>query len=180
MEELTYLKTLNQKYPRRLKQYFGFSLKEIALFIGINYTLFIRCINGQRRLPAKHQAALQAAFERFKVVDKTKDFKESPTQLWWREWRKKILLDKQRISVIVLFTMAHLTTFYFPAKVNFCLYIKQRRGNNLCASLRIKSRPIVNCLKQSMVGLFLRFYTAIFTTIRSIFLSLRVHYEPNF
>jgi len=52
----------------------------------------------------------------------------------------------------------------------------EKRNN---PSLNLKLIPIVNCLKQLAVGIFLCTHTAICNTMRSIFLSFNLNYESE-
>ena len=95
--ELDYLKELNRKYSRYLKQYFGFNLKEISLKAGINPTLFIMILKGQRPMPPKHIEQFIRVFREMDIEAKTINFQETNLQKIGRSLRKKIILDKNRV-----------------------------------------------------------------------------------
>ena len=121
--ELEYLRVLTQKYGNYLKQYFGFTLKDMAAKIGINPKLLLMVIHDQRNMPEKHVQRFIEVFKEMDIENRTKDFKPSKFQLEMRELWRKIRLDKRGISAIILITMAN-TIFLNPPKVTCLQYIR--------------------------------------------------------
>lgn len=62
-------------------------------------------------------------------------------------------------------------------KTLYYIKLATEKVNN--PSLNLKLIPIVNCLKQLAVGIFLCTHTAICNTMRSIFLSFNLNYESE-
>lgn len=168
MEELTYLKELVKKYDAHyFKGYFGFTLKDIADRMGMSNAYFTLILQGKRSLTEKRQAEFLQAFRDLRVKEKTQDFKES-----WLQLKTKELYRKTKLLTILL-----VCANIFTMNDNYAQYINYRRGDSRHNSVRNQSRPIVECLKHSAIGLFLSIYTAISNTIRSIFLSFSFNYE---
>ena len=88
-EELNYLRELNRKYPYRLKQYFGFSLKDFVQELGVLQTFFTEVLSGKRNLPEKYREKFIEIFNRLEVKNKTINFKESNLQKIVRELRER-------------------------------------------------------------------------------------------
>lgn len=95
--ELTYLNGLSAKYGRYFKQYFGFSLREIANKIGIEEHHFCMCVKGRRALPEKYHAKFAQVFAEMRIRERTENFTPSVSQLETRALRKKILDTENRV-----------------------------------------------------------------------------------
>lgn len=115
--ELTYLKDLTAKHGRYLRQYFGFSLKEIALKTGLSPKMFLMVLHGQKKMPEKYQQRFIEVFQELDIENCTKDFKLTRMQSLNRELNKK-LLDKRLVFVIIL------------SMVTFAEYIRGYLGDN--------------------------------------------------
>lgn len=164
MDEMNYLRGLVKKHGRYLRQYFGFTLTEMAAKIGLGRTMLLMIIHGQKKMPAKYEQRFIEVFKELKIEEKSKDFKESEDQLWMRAQYKKIKLDNLAVFVTIL------------SMVTFFEYIVGEALNNIASALKKNLRPVVECFKHSAIGLFLFIKTAINATTCSLFLSLNFNY----
>lgn len=168
MLELDYLREIVRKYDAHyLKGYFNFTLKDFADRMDIAPNSFTQILQGKRNLTKKHEEAFKRAFQDLQVVKKTKDFVETESQKLTKE-----LYHKRNLLTIIAFGFILLSMVG-----NWIEYIYERRVNKEPDSLSLKLKPIVNCIKQLAIGIFLSIDTAIFSTIRSKFLSLNFNYE---
>lgn len=92
-EKLEYLKGLAKQYGSHyLKKYFGFSLKDIADFMGVSKSAISDLVKGKTGLTKSRELSFSKAFEQFDIYNKTKDFKESETQKsikeFWKQQKK--------------------------------------------------------------------------------------------
>jgi len=89
-ERLRYLRELHTKYNGYLAKYFGFTMGQFAQAMGLGKSSFTEIIKGKWDIAEKHEAEFNRAFDDLKVMEKTKDFKESNFQLSLREhWKKQ-------------------------------------------------------------------------------------------
>jgi predicted DNA-binding protein YlxM (UPF0122 family) len=123
--ELGYLEELTKAHGRYLKQYFGFSLKEIALRVGLSPKMFLMILHKQKKMPEKYQQKFIEVFRGMDIENRTKDFKPTESQKARRAFWMKINLDKLRNFVILLIMVTFLeciVRFSDDSKrlVNFC------------------------------------------------------------
>jgi len=85
---LEYFRQLHAQYNRYMGKYFGFTMKQIAEFMGLKKSTFSDIIKGQRNLTDEHEQAFNRAFEEFKIYEKTRDFKETAQQRSLRDYWK--------------------------------------------------------------------------------------------
>jgi len=174
INELEYLRELAFKYhsSHYVRKYFGFSFKEIAQKVGINYTNFIRVLNGERTLPEKYARALTQVFKEMDIRARTEGFVESENQKAIRELvskKYKISIDKTKICLILITTMAN-ATFLNPAIGNFPQYITTlfKLASNFTQALKT-----VVAIKATAVLFFLQ------QNYRKSRVSLLGHYGPS-
>ncbi|MFH1128840.1 MAG: hypothetical protein WAW67_02430 [Candidatus Omnitrophota bacterium] len=94
--ELEYLRQLTQKYGSHyIKSYFGFTMRNFAKRMGIADNTFSQIVKGVRKMQPKYEWLFSQAFKELRVEEKTKGFKENPTQLQMKElYQKKNKLFK--------------------------------------------------------------------------------------
>jgi transcriptional regulator with XRE-family HTH domain len=94
--ELEYLKQLTQKYGSHyIKSYFGFSMRDFAKRMGIADNTFSQILKGTRKMQPKYAQAFLGAFKELQVEEKTKGFKESPSQLQMKQlYQKRNILSR--------------------------------------------------------------------------------------
>lgn len=145
IRELTYLKDLTAKYGSHyLGKYFGFTLKDFALKMGITKFNLSMILSGRRNLAKKHEADFIRVFEELQIENKTKDFKESTAQLSMKEAYQKTKFLTTFIVCVIIFTM----------NVNFLEYI--------CCSVE-NSRRIVKPFNRAFDFLLNAFF--VFSTL---------------
>lgn len=92
--ELAYLRELHQRYHHYFKQYFGFSLQDIARYMGISKPALTLILQGKRGLLPKRKEKFLEAYRMLDIENKTKDFQETGYQKTNREFNKKIRLTR--------------------------------------------------------------------------------------
>lgn len=94
--ELEYLRQLTQKYGSHyIKSYFGFSMRDFASRMGIAENTFSQILKGRRKMQSEYEQAFSQAFKELQVEEKTKGFKESPSQLQMKDlYQKRNTLSK--------------------------------------------------------------------------------------
>lgn len=95
--ELQYLQDLHRKYARYWKQYFGFTAKDIADYLGLTKNQFSAILRNRNHFPEELEVRLKAAFEEFKIMEQTRDFDGSPGQIWQR--RLVYIREKQKKKI---------------------------------------------------------------------------------
>lgn len=140
VRELEYLRQLHIKYAHYFKQYFGFSEKEIADYMGIRKSKLSNLIADRIKLSLELEYKLREAFEHFDIVNKTKDFKETEDQKSTRALWQKLKLDNRVFSAIIILTMAN-AIFLKPINRNFLQYI---------CYLSVGNKKIVNFFKAKL------------------------------
>lgn len=89
-QELEYLRQLIQKYGSRyINSYFGFTMKDFAKRMGIADNTFSQILKGARKMQPEYEQLFLQAFKELKVEEKTKDFKETPSQILMKELYRK-------------------------------------------------------------------------------------------
>jgi transcriptional regulator with XRE-family HTH domain len=88
IENLRYLRELHAKYHGYWRQYFGFSAKQLAEYLGLRQSSFTEIMKGKWGVE-KHETRFNEMFKAFQIVEKTLNFRETPIQVWMREqWKK--------------------------------------------------------------------------------------------
>jgi len=91
MGELEYLRQLCQKYGSHyIRKYFGFSLKNIADKIGIPKERFSKILANKAKMNTVCQERFEVLFKEMEIEKKTKDFKETGSQLGWKKIWKSV------------------------------------------------------------------------------------------
>lgn len=132
--ELEYLREVNRKYGHYLKKYFGFSLKDIADYMGISKSMFTLILQEKRKMQDKYRQRFIEAFKRFNIEEKTKDFKESDMQLMIKGAWRKIRLDRRGLISIMVVAMA--TWPFLNNKAVNALYCIRPLVRNSCNLLK--------------------------------------------
>lgn len=88
--ELEYLRQLTQKYGSRyIKSYFGFTMGDFARRMGIADNTFSQILKGVRKMQEKYEQEFLRAFKDLQVEEKSKGFKETPSQVQMKELYQK-------------------------------------------------------------------------------------------
>lgn len=88
--KLEYLRGVHSKYSYYLKQYFGFTVKEMADYIGISSQFLIMIIKGKRKMRDEYAQKFLEAFDHFDIRNKTQNFEETPEQKSIRNLLQKV------------------------------------------------------------------------------------------
>lgn len=91
IKELEYLQELKRKFGSDyIQKYFGFTFGEIGQKIGLKKANFSMILTGRQNLPKKHEQRFIEVFNEMKIIEKTKDFKESESQLLTKYYNRKL------------------------------------------------------------------------------------------
>ena len=89
-QELGYLRQLTQKYGSHyMKSYFGFTMRDFSRRMGIADNTFSQILKGVRKMQEKYEQAFLRAFKDLQVEEKSKGFKETPSQVQMKELYQK-------------------------------------------------------------------------------------------
>lgn len=95
-ERLDYLRQLYAKYGCYFGKYFGFTMKQMADYMGMGKTGISAIVRGKYDITPDREQAFNKMFEEFRIIERSKDFVESHFQIdmrkHWAEQKKS--LDK--------------------------------------------------------------------------------------
>jgi hypothetical protein len=162
--ELSYLNELRAKYGSwYIKKYFGFSLIQIAREIGLKPNFFTAILKGQCKMPEKYHQKFIEVFNQMKIIEKTKDFKESPEQL-----------ENKRLWQGVKFSLTKSLFFYILITMKSLYYISAKLVGKQLLSSFFKARV------DFLLTFVFSFYNALAIRIRQILNSVSNNIEAEF